>query len=262
MSNNSQFFLTLPSNSSMDYFPKNTVTNYTTHLPREVRLDGEWEVALAESHYPCSFQTVTDDECVWIVYQVRKHRTAKMSDSEHIPIKLKPGYYKNINELLNMMNNLKGMNEYVDFEYDKDADRVKVTSLGDGVVALLFSHSLSLQLGFEPHKKVSLNDTVASWSPDISMGLPTHMYVYCDLIEPQLIGDATAPLLKIVNVDREKYTHGAHKTIHYTSPHYVPLMKGTFETIEVDLRDHTGKKLSFLFGTSYVKLHFRRVQQR
>lgn len=82
------------------------------------------------------------------------------------------------------------------------------------------------------------------------------MYVYCDIVEPQLIGDAMAPLLQIINIDTINYVYEANKYIQFCIPHYVPLMKSCFESLEIDLRDHTGSLLPFHFGTSCVKLHF------
>ena len=52
------FYLTLTSNSSMEYFPDNTVTKYTPSLPQTVDLDGSWEVGLAEIQYPHSWYNV------------------------------------------------------------------------------------------------------------------------------------------------------------------------------------------------------------
>lgn len=264
MPNSNQFYLTLPSNSSKDYFPKNTVSKYTTHLPRQIRLegDGEWEMALVEAHYPCSFMTVDEESCIWLDYKLVLPSIPVTLSVEHIMLKMKPGYYKNITDLLKMINKAKDVTQYLYFEYDKEQDRVKITTMVDGISKVHFTEALSLQLGFDPYENVLSNDLTAIWPPNLTMGLPTHLYVYCDLIEPQLIGDTTAPLLKIVNIDRENYTHGAHKTVHFISPHYAPVMKGTFETIDIDLRDHASKKASFLFGTSYVKLHFKRVAQQ
>ena len=48
----SGFYLTLPSNSSMDYHPENTLTNFVTRLPTVIDLEGSWEVALMEIQYP------------------------------------------------------------------------------------------------------------------------------------------------------------------------------------------------------------------
>lgn len=47
-----EFFLVLPSNSSVEFYPDNTVTNFTTKLPREIRLREKWVVSPAEIHVP------------------------------------------------------------------------------------------------------------------------------------------------------------------------------------------------------------------
>ena len=46
-----QFYLTLASNSSLEYFPDNTVANFKVKLAEPIELTWEWEVALAEIHY-------------------------------------------------------------------------------------------------------------------------------------------------------------------------------------------------------------------
>lgn len=56
-----QFYMTLPSNSSLDYYAGNTANNLVTHLPTNVNLSGSWEVALVEAHYPCSLQMISED---------------------------------------------------------------------------------------------------------------------------------------------------------------------------------------------------------
>ena len=49
--NNDSFYVTLPSNSSMEYFPNNTMSEYTTVLPQPIKLNGKFEVALTELNY-------------------------------------------------------------------------------------------------------------------------------------------------------------------------------------------------------------------
>ena len=47
-----QFYLHLPSNSSLDTFPNNTLTEYRVGLPQTASLAGDWEVGLTEIRYP------------------------------------------------------------------------------------------------------------------------------------------------------------------------------------------------------------------
>ena len=53
-----QFYLTLPSNSPMKYFPQNTVANFRVKLADRIVLLGQWEVALTGLHYPHTWSTV------------------------------------------------------------------------------------------------------------------------------------------------------------------------------------------------------------
>ena len=59
----SHFYLTLPSNSSLNIYPDNTVAKYTTQLRKRIELDGDWEVGLMEMIYPYSFTNVSGE---WI----------------------------------------------------------------------------------------------------------------------------------------------------------------------------------------------------
>ena len=43
-----EFYVTLPSNASMDYFPDNTQSSYRTKLFSPIVISGQWEVALSE----------------------------------------------------------------------------------------------------------------------------------------------------------------------------------------------------------------------
>ena len=54
----SRFYVTLPSNSSSEYYPDNTVACYTTKLVDKIELEGEWEVGLAEISIPTDVDNV------------------------------------------------------------------------------------------------------------------------------------------------------------------------------------------------------------
>ena len=44
--NGEEFYLTLVSDSSSDYFPQNTTSHFCTQLPKTIELEGEWRVGL------------------------------------------------------------------------------------------------------------------------------------------------------------------------------------------------------------------------
>src|SRR6266851_3523916 len=56
MANN--FYVTLPSNASMQYFPENTQSNWITLMNPPIELTDEWEVGLSEIHIPTKWQNI------------------------------------------------------------------------------------------------------------------------------------------------------------------------------------------------------------
>lgn len=158
MATRDQFYITLPSNSSMQFFPDNRTCCYMTQLPRAIELAGRWEVGLAEIHYPLTFGP-----------------TPSSQDTQPVI----PAY---------------------------------------------------------------------------------QMFVYCDLVEPRIVGDVYAPLLRVIQAcPTRKAIHGETEIKILSPPHYLPLMITNFRTIEINIRDHTGEAVPFAYGTLTVTLHFKRV---
>ena len=55
------FYVTLPSNASMDIYPENTMTRYTTKLKTPLQLEGKFQVGLAEIMYPVNWKYRKDE---------------------------------------------------------------------------------------------------------------------------------------------------------------------------------------------------------
>ena len=91
---------------------------------------------------------------------------------------------------------------------------------------------------------------------DIDGGLHG-LYVYCDVLECVSVGDAMAPLLRIVEV---KGVRGEMTHIEYDQPRYFPLQKKTFDSLEIDIRDDAGNPIPFDSGKLIVTLHFRQAR--
>ena len=62
METSEDFYMVLPSNSSMTYFPENTTCCFTTHLQREIKLHDEWLMGLVKIYIPCSIVHFQDNE--------------------------------------------------------------------------------------------------------------------------------------------------------------------------------------------------------
>ena len=86
-----------------------------------------------------------------------------------------------------------------------------------------------------------------------------YLMIYCDLVEPQTVGDTFAPLLRTICKTGE-FNRTTEKI--YTNPHYLPVCKSYINTINIDVRDPSGEKVKFENQLSkvYLKLHFRTIR--
>src|SRR6185436_9798061 len=103
----SHFYLTLPSNSSMNVYPTNTLTHYTTKLQAPISLTGEWEVALEEISLPYTWHQLPTGAGRWTVERKIWPELRFLGKGEHINrnYEVPPGDYT-ITALVDHMNDL------------------------------------------------------------------------------------------------------------------------------------------------------------
>ena len=68
------------------------------------------------------------------------------------------------------------------------------------------------------------------------------IYVYTDVVESRIVGDSVAPLLRALPVGG---SHVETVSDRFTNIHYVPLLYSPFKSIEIDIRDDTGRRVPF-----------------
>lgn len=94
---------------------------------------------------------------------------------------------------------------------------------------------------------------------DLYRSIPPSLYVYTDLIEPSIVGDVETPLLRIVPIDLNNYSYYRTKSVNFSPTRFLPLLRSSFQTIRIDLRDSLGNPIAFEHGRLIVTLHFKRV---
>jgi len=286
----SHFYLTLPSNSSANYYDDNTLTKFTTRLQSSMSLRGEWEVGLSEIIFPHTWLTLSKEDATfqvnWLVrpemnsednvqdiFHVRDETFTELYRDE---LSITPGYYDSITEILREMNDaivasrwnpLVSQTEddplriFPQLKYNETSKRA--TFLMQKNQAFSFSKNLATILGVMPNQnpsKPNLYDDGCLWEGeavcDLSVGI-NYMMVYCDLLEHVPVGDTKAPLLRIVDASG---SNGAivHRT--FDDARYIPLQKKHFDSIEIDIRDDLGKPIAFENGKLVVTLHFRQSE--
>lgn len=257
--NEQSFYLTLLSNSSMLYFPDNTTANFFTKLPKTIKLEGEWVVGLVEFHYPCSMLNVQEHENM--VYMIKKHviTQGKSPTLKEYKSHITATTYDNVDDFLNAFNQNSLWKNKVKFSYDKISKLVAIAKATDDIVQIKTSPKLAVQLGFEPESNL-LKHCKGKYPVNLYLGLPSQLFVYTDIIQPQIVGDVMTSLVRIIPLDPTKYIYGAYKMNVFSPAHYLPVMRREFDVIEVDIRTNTGEKIPFQFGTVCVKLHFKRIK--
>jgi len=256
-----QFYVTIPSNTHED----NTASSFRIVLPQRIRLEGEWEVGLAEIIYPNSWHHLTDDTYIDYEYY----------DGHKGRINLEKGHYNNSEELFSMIN-MQIINYSVlhydvrvlEFGFNSDLKRVIVIVDNCDMISITLSKELASLLGFaNPNlyhdtrtpaiKRMETGGTTVTAKYRM-IPLPFFheaIYIYSNIVEDQVIGNMMAPLLRIVDIQGK---HGDIICKTYDAPHYVPVLLKDIVQIEINLKTDMNELFSFMYGKVIVKLHIRR----
>ena len=240
------FFVTLPSNASLDIYPNNKISHYTTKFAKPIDLNGIWEVSLAEVQYIQSWYSLTEEDSICHIIQ----RDGKRTQNSNFNIT--PGYYKNIDEVVSEINNnLKKMELGIELFYNRMKNKIRIVSQKH--FAFKANGKLAYMLGMNPGVPITAREPEAPNPSDIHAGFYT-MYVYTDVIEYQRVGDSFAPLLRCVHITGE---NNKVVTITYDKLHYVPLTKNHITDIVIEVKTDQNKPIPFSYGKFIAKLHFR-----
>jgi len=75
--------VTLPSNSSMDCYPENSVARFTTKLNGAIELEGDWEVGRTEISFPSDVENVLDGHCYYAIRIVGRFSRKITLEAKH-----------------------------------------------------------------------------------------------------------------------------------------------------------------------------------
>ena len=273
------FYLTLPSNASMKWYPDNTLVHYITDLPQRIDLSGEWECGLAEIQYPQSGYNIGVYD-TWFFL------------NETIPMGLTPsakisvGYYKSPMTLMNHVN--KGLNSMAT---DKVQAKLSYSSITQKITLLMtpgteftvpHRSALVRMLGFEP-SVVSNPPSIVAAVPSALGSIISAVTTIADMthtaenpilggtdigltplatvfLPPKRLPMARTPTVKRPNTWCRwiKGSMQSTSTRMSWSLAYVPLLYAHFKSIEMNIRDDTGRFVPFEYGNVTMTLHFRR----
>ncbi len=236
------------------YFPENTLAHFTTHLPQEIELQGSWEMGLAEIQYPHNWYNVKKQDAKKDVCMKIKPPAAEVIET-HLDDGLYEDPQKFVSELDTKLAEITMTAEAERltpvFRYGDTSQRATV-HVPEGTKVEL-SQPLQSMLGME-QCELEEGDHTGNKPVDLHEGFYS-MYVYCDLLEPRIVGDAKVPLLRIVPIEA---TMGQMVTKTYENVQYLPVLKKQFRTVEVYIMTDTGTLVPFNAGKLVITLHFRK----
>lgn len=243
--------ITLPSNGSQKFHPENKASSFNIQLPRPLNLKGEgWEVGLVELSYTNSFHNLIDPYVI-----IGKASDLTVRDKIDLPT----GTYQKSAEVLQHIQ--RAVTQSVESnQFSIAVDPIsEITSIlirFNGFVQL--SENLAGMLGFKQNKFEGFNKIYRSERAfDLSGGV-YGIFVYCDLVEPVIVGHTMAPLLRIVPIEGKKEEY-VTKT--YDKIIYAPLSSKNTNSIKIDLKTDTGTNVPFAKGKTNCVLHIRQASE-
>ena len=258
------FYMHLPSNGSHEYFPTNRISSFKTKIPKRISFKPqEYEVGLTEFTF---VNTISSLECPED-YQIHYQRNGLQRVKFIIP---NIGY-TSVDHLLKGIEmafhgeNLSSDATFADIaEWRKDGPlalierdyltnrcSIKIVYLNS---LLTISSKLSQILGFGLHTEFETGKHYAVQDPQLLSGMH-NIFVYCDIIESQIVSNTLVPLLRMINISR-KFGDVVTSTF---KPYYLPLSRTEFDTISILLCNEFGELLYFMNGQATATLHFRKI---
>ena len=144
----------------------------------------------------------------------------------------------------------------IEFWYELNG-KVKVR-LSPGYTVRL-KREQAIVLGFipfeDPAETYDVENTQETGTYKANLYRETNIHVYCDIVQPQIVGDKLIPLVAIVPYQKTAETYETFYAVE--NIHYVPIQTKAFQNIKVHLRSSTGESIPFQYGRAAITLHLK-----
>lgn len=156
-------------------------------------------------------------------------------------------------EKIRKLSNTQYPTQMIEFKYDSTYQKFYVV-MRQGIKSINLSDQLAYILGFRNNAEITPGE-MAEYMPDLSGGVK-QLYVYAPkLVENTMVGDQTAPLLRVINVQGKP---GDIVESIYSSEFHHRLQTKRISDITIEIRTSTGEFINFHWGNTVLTLHFKR----
>ena len=263
------FTIELVSKASAQLFPDNTLNSFTNFLPEQLNLQGQWEVAISELSYPSMSQKATMEK-----FRFFDKKLLKSSEFYYLERGLYPS--ASITDIVEAKNTLfqerhnqskicitvkkPKRTQKVEIYLEKEESGLAFFSTDLGhLFGSFIGDGLGVRLREKGHHK-----------PEFAFDIVRihFLMIYTDLIEYNINGNTKAPLLPCFSfISKLKsgdiITAGPYMNYQtFSNLQFRLLLKNSFHSIHIDLRDKSGEELRFVsVGISRFVLIFRKASK-
>lgn len=259
-----EFFLVLPSNASPILYPDNKVSAYTVLLPHPIDLGPNWLVTLSEISYTKSWFNVQESK-IGMLY-VDGIGDEVVDDTYQLT--LPSGYYhspedfvKTINTKMKEWQRIDGVKSIPEYVVEDRKLKIRLTMAGTtaegDAVFPSWRGSQKFTASFEPHidEVLGIANLPAQRPIHLNQGWG-NLYVYSNIVEESIVGDITAPLLRVIGTDTQA-PFGTQITVSFDDEQYRRVSRHSFQEISIYLSNDQGIQPHFHFGRVTVTLKFK-----
>ncbi len=270
--NVNEFTVNIPSNSSMQLFPDNKIGEFIAHFPTALELNNKYEVGLCSIHYTQSWNNIREGENSFdFSYTYRNGRKFAISH------KIIPGYYPTVQSVLDTILSIytttHKKNAWVSglkMEFNASTRKVRISTNEmvikfkrtggrggetDSKTELRLNGDVARILGFEDAQLIVGKDIEGSFCASPNGGFH-QLYIYTDLIQPQISPDGEYPLLRVIAVEDKPNQVNVEKS--FSPVFYKQLKKHPIDTAQFWLMEDSGKRIDFQHGNVVIVLSFRK----
>ena len=218
-----EFTVHVISSASMQIFKSNTLASFRSFFNDEIQFSGDWRVALSEIIFPTKIENVVEGDFIAFSLKEYEEATKRAADANVISrpyngskLGFIPGKFETVNQLLALIKRTAGLPHFSYREIKNSGKYEILFGKREGITFL--SKEIPSILGFEgvpdgngihigykmnttADKLMKSDDTKAYYGE-----LPTDLlagkhliFVYANIIEYQYVGDAKAPLLRVID---------------------------------------------------------------
>ena len=271
------------STTSMEIFDQNTLASFRSFFNDEIKLSGDWRVALSEIIFPTKIHHITNGILTPYSLSGLEDRQRNSSGVNVVSrsyngerLGVMPGTFHTVSQLLATVKRILG---YPKFSYREIKNSGKIEIVFGKYEGIRFpSDEVPSIIGFKgvpdgqgthigykmdtiANKLLQKDDTKAfmgDFPADLCAGKHFKL-IYTNMIDYQYVADAKAHLLRIID-SKQRLKIGSvceleptHRIVFFSNLDYKKLLSNTIQSISIELRTETGQLVPFS-GTCKVIL--------